>query len=376
MCGLHSHSRAPPRGHPLAVPAIPLVARFSPQCRWDLPDRVMRGPRSRATMRHRNRTETSMENQHPYPALSGLADDLAGIADAIAPRLVTIDVGGRWTATGTIWRDGVVVTTAHAIRDTEHLRVVPHGEAPTAAIFGGWDFGTDLAVLKVDGVKGPDLFAAGGDAARPIRGGQLAVVMAGAGRGDPRARLATVSAVGPVERRRRGTRLARVLELDIQPFPGYSGAPLADARGQIIGITTAGIARGVALALPLELVAPVIDELLVRGRVARGYLGVGTHAVRLGRAGKADEADARGLLVHSLEPGGPAERAGALVGDILVSIDGRPLGSPEELVGELGGARVGESVRMGVIRGGNSVEIPVVVGERPARTGGGRHCAA
>ncbi|HKC42707.1 MAG TPA: PDZ domain-containing protein, partial [Burkholderiales bacterium] len=94
---------------------------------------------------------------------------------------------------------------------------------------------------------------------------------------------------------------------------------------------------------------------------------------RIGRAGTADETDAWGLLVHSLEPGGPAARAGALVGDILVSVEGRSLGSPEQLVGELSGARVGESVRMGVIRGGNSIEIPVVVGERPARDAG-RHC--
>jgi S1-C subfamily serine protease len=316
-----------------------------------------------------------MEDRIPYPALSALTEDLAGIADAIAPRMVTIDVGGRWSATGTIWRDGVVVTSAHAMRDTEHLRVVPHGQTPGAAVFAGWDLGTDLAVLKVEALEGPDLPQATGQAARAVRIGQLAVVMAGAGADGPRARLAMVAAVGALARPRRGARLARVLELDIAPFPGYSGGPLVDARGRIVAINTAGIARGAALALPIDLVSPVIDELLTRGRVARGYLGVGTQSVRIGRAGTADEPDAWGLLVHSLEPGGPAERAGALVGDILVSIEGRPLGSPEQLVGELGGARVGESVRMGVIRGGNSLEIPVVVGERPARDSG-RHCRA
>jgi S1-C subfamily serine protease len=316
-----------------------------------------------------------MEAETPYPALSALSEDLVRIADAIAPRIVTIDVGGHWTATGTVWRDGVVVTTAHAMRDTEHLRVIAHGQAPAAAIFGGWDLASDLAVLKVEGLKGPDPGEADGEAARAVRTGQLAVVMAGAGPNGPRARLAMVTAVGPLARTRRGTRLARVLELDIAPFPGYSGGPLLDARGRIVAINTAGIARGMALALPVDLVSAMIDELLVRGRVARGYLGVGTQPVRIGRAGTADATDARGLLVHSLEPGGPAERAGALVGDILVSIEGRSLGSPEELVGELGGTRVGESVRMGVLRGGNSVEIPVVVGERPARTAG-RHCPA
>ena len=316
-----------------------------------------------------------MTEQIPFPALGALAADLAGIADAIAPRMVTIGVGGRWTATGTVWRDGIVVTTAHAIRDTEHLRVIQHGQPPVAANFGGWDLGTDLAVLKVEGLKASQPTEADGEAARAVRTGQLAVVLAASGRGGPRARLAMVAAVGPLERLRRGTRLARVFELDLPPFPGYSGGPLADAQGRIVAINTTGIARGVALALPVDLVSPVIDELLVRGRVARGYLGVGTHSVRIGRVSAAGEPDARGLLVHSLDRGGPAERAGALVGDILVSIEGTPLGSPEELVGELGGARVGESVRIGVIRGGNNVEIPVVVGERPVRTAGG-HCRA
>ena len=314
-----------------------------------------------------------MENQAPYPALSTLAEDLTRIADAIAPRMVTIDVGGRWRATGTVWRDGVVVTSAHAMRDTEHLRVIPHGQAPGAAVFGGWDLGTDLAVLKVEGLKGPDLSQAEGEAARAVRIGQLVVVMAGAGGDGPRARLAIVAAVGPLARPRRGTRLGRVLELDTPPFPGYSGGPLVDTRGRIVAINTARIVRGAALALPIDLVSPVIDELLARGRVARGYLGVGTQSVRIGRAGTAAETDAWGLLVHSLEPGGPAQRAGTLVGDILVSIEGRSLGSLEQLVRELSGASVGESVRMGVIRGGNSIEIPVVVGERPARDAG-RHC--
>jgi serine protease Do len=316
-----------------------------------------------------------MGTETPYPALSALAEDLVRVAAAIAPRMVTIDVGGRWTASGTVWRDGVVVTTAHAMHDTEQLRVIARGQAPLAAMFGGWDFASDLAVLKVEGLNGSDLRQTDAEAARAIGIGQLAVVMAGAGAEGPRARLAMVTAVGPLERMRRGLRLARVLELDVAPFPGYSGGPLVDPGGRIVAINTAGIARGRALALPIDVVSPIVDELLVRGRVARGYLGVGTHAVRIGRAGAADEADARGLLVHSLEPGGPAARAGALVGDILVSIEGRPLGSPEELVGELGGARVGESVRMGVLRGGNSVEIPVVVGERPARSAG-RHCPA
>jgi S1-C subfamily serine protease len=280
--------------------------------------------------------------------------------------VVTIDVGRRWTATGTLWRDGVVVTTAHAIRDTDSLNVITSDGVSHPAAFGGWDLGTDLAVLKVDGLT--TTVPLGTAAERdPLRVGELAVVLAGAGGNAPVARLTMIAGVGTVERWRRGARLADVIELDTTPVPGFSGGLLADTRGRIVGINSAGIVRRAALALPVGAVGKVLDELLIRGRVARGYLGVGMHPVRTGRTDPSAAAPGHGLLVHSLEPGGPADRAGVLVGDILVNIDGRPLDAPQRLIEALGGERVGEAVRLGVIRGGNSTEIPVVLGERPQR---------
>jgi S1-C subfamily serine protease len=332
-----------------------------------VPDRMMRASQTGV--------EPAMEDPNPYSALTALSDDLARITDALAPRMVTIDVGGRWTATGTLWRDGVVVTTAHAMRDTEHLRIVPHEGAPQPAVFGGWDLGTDLAVLKVEGLEVADPIGADVQAACAVRTGQLGVVIAGGAGGTSRARLTMVAGVGRIARLRRGARLARIIELDLAPFPGYSGGLLIDTRGRVVAINSAGIVRGAALAMPIDVVSPVIDALVVRGRVSRGYLGVGTYPVRSSRGDGADAAGGKGLLVHSLEPGGPAERARVLVGDILVSIEGRPLASPEQLVEELGGERVGESVRLGVNRGGNSIEIPVVVGERPERSRGRRRHA-
>jgi S1-C subfamily serine protease len=294
---------------------------------------------------------------------------LSRLAAAIVPHLISIEAGRRRFATGTVWRDGVVVTTAHAIRDTEHMRVIGAGDTPLAATLAGWDLASDLAVLKVDQLTGPDVSAQ--DDLRAIRVGELVIVFAG-GSKEPAARLTMVSSVGRLEPLRRGPRRGNVIELDIAPFPGFSGGPLVDSRGRIVAINTAGLARGVALALPLDLVTPIVDELLTRGRIARGYLGVGVHPVRLPDADR-DRASARsGLLVHSLEADGPAERAGLMVGDILVSIQGRRLDTPLRLLDELGGERVGESVRLGVIRGGNSIEISAVVGERPQRMGGRR----
>jgi S1-C subfamily serine protease len=311
-----------------------------------------------------------MEDRNLYAALAGLSDDLSRLATAIAPHLVSIEAGRRRFATGTVWRDGVVVTTAHAIRDTEHMRVTGAGDTPLAATLVGWDLASDLAVLKVEQLTGPDVSAQGDP--RAVRVGELVVALAGS-RKEPVARLTMVSAVGRLEPLRRGARRGNVIELDIAPFPGFSGGPLVDSRGRIVAINTAGLARGVALALPLDLVSPVVDELLTRGRIARGYLGIGVHPVRVPGADQASGGASSGLLIHSLETDGPAERAGLLVGDILVSIQGRSLDTPLRLLEELGGERVGESVRLGVIRGGNSIEISAVVGERPQRTAG-RHC--
>jgi S1-C subfamily serine protease len=306
-----------------------------------------------------------MEDRNPYAALAGLSDDLSGLATAITPHLVSIEAGRRGCATGTVWRDGVVVTTAHAIRDTEHMRVIRADDTPLTATLAGWDLASDLAVLRVEQLTGPDLSTSGDR--RAIRVGQLVVALAGSSK-EPVARLTMVSSIGRLEPLRRSTRRANVIELDIAPFPGFSGGPLVDSRGRLVAINTAGLARGVAFALPLDFVSVVVEELLTRGRIARGYLGIGVHPVRVPGA----DQDRRGLLVHSLEAGGPADQAGLWVGDILVSIEGTPLDSPLRLLEELSGERAGESVRLGVIRGGNSIEISAVVGERPQRTAGRR----
>jgi S1-C subfamily serine protease len=306
-----------------------------------------------------------MEDRNPYAALAGLSDDLSRLANAIAPYLVSIEAGRRRFTTGTVWRDGVVVATAHGIRDTEHMRVIGASDTPLAATLAGWDLASDLAVLKVEQLTGPELATQGDPRATHV--GELVIAFAGS-RKEPAARLTMVSGVGRLEPLRRGARRGNVIELDLAPYPGFSGGPLADSRGRIVAINTAGLVRGMALALPLDLVSSVVDELLTRGRIARGYLGIGVHPVRVPGA----DQDRRGLLVHSLEAGGPAEQAGLLVGDILVSMQGRSLDTPLRLLEELGGERVGESVRLGVIRGGNSIEISAVIGERPQRTAGRR----
>ena len=323
-------------------------------------------------MDERNATNPhTVTNSKPYTTLAALSDDLIGIVTAVAPRIVTIDAGGRRLATGTVWRDGIVVTTAHAMRDPEHLRVTTDKGETLDASFGGWDLGSDLAVLKIEGLTHAELATDESGSQREVSVGQLAVVLAG-GREQPAARLTMIAGVGRVERLRRGARLGHVIELDLAPFSGYSGGPLVDSGGRLIGINTAGLIRGAALALPVDFVAKTIDELLTHGRVARGYLGVGMQPVRVTKEGQSSEPDrpreTGGLLIHALESDGPAEKAGILVGDILVNIDGASLNTPARLLEALGSRKVGDSIRLGVRRGGHDTEITMAVGERPQRT--------
>ena len=301
-----------------------------------------------------------------FPALTALSEDLAALVEAVGPRVVSVEVAGRWYATGTVWKDGIVLTTVHALRDSEDLHVISGDGNRHAARLAGWDFATDLALLRAD-----DLSAAHGAIAEQavLRAGELVIVLARRGASEPFARIAFVAGLVSAARGRGRARRERVIQLDLELFRGFSGGPLVDTRGRIVGLNTAGLVRGAALSLPVERVVPLVTELLARGRIARGYLGVRMEPVRLGRAapGSIDQTQSSGLLINTLESGGPAERAGMLVGDILVSVDGETVEAPENVLERLEGERIGKPVRLGVIRGGTSIEVAAVVGERPER---------
>jgi S1-C subfamily serine protease len=157
--------------------------------------------------------------------------------------------------------------------------------------------------------------------------------------------------------------------LDLSIYTGFSGGPLIDAQGRVLGVNTSGLSRGGGLTVPVSTVNRVVNELLAKGRIARGYLGIGMQAVRLSdsvrsRAGINSQA---GLIVLSVEPGGPADAGGVLLGDVLIGIDSADLLDTDDLQIALGPDRIGKAAKVRVIRGGSVVEIPVVIGERPGR---------
>jgi S1-C subfamily serine protease len=177
-----------------------------------------------------------------------------------------------------------------------------------------------------------------------------------------------ISAIGGPWHTWQGARIDRWLRLDLKPFPGFSGGPIVNARSEAVGMATSG-PRLSAVTIPASTVNRVVDQLLTKGRVARGYLGVGVQPVEFPeRTRKAMGINAeQGLLVVMVEPEGPAANAGLLLGDILVSVGDAELRSARSLQPALDGEKIGSPVKVDLVRGGQLLHLDVVVGERPER---------
>ncbi|MCA1737428.1 MAG: S1C family serine protease [Actinobacteria bacterium] len=307
-----------------------------------------------------------MENQTSdasvTSALSALSDGMADAVEKIGPSVVQVNGRRRRAASGVVYATGRVLTASHVLEREEDLSIVTHDGHALEARLLGRDPSTNLAVLEV-----PELGdgAVAEPAAGEVRVGQISLAVARPTREGLRGSFGIVSAVGGPLRTGRGVRLEKYLQTDARPYPGYSGGPLIDAGGAVLGITALGLARGVALAVPSEIAWRVAGALSERGSVKRGYLGILSQPVRLPAAQRVGLGDQRGgLLVVGVEDGSPAGKGGMLLGDILVSLDTAPVVDTDELQALLTGDKVGHEVSIGVIRGGELQTLRVAVGER------------
>jgi S1-C subfamily serine protease len=181
------------------------------------------------------------------------------------------------------------------------------------------------------------------------------------------ASLGIVSALGGEWRTWQGGTIDQFVRLDVAVYDGFSGGPLVDATGRVAGINTSGLARATALTVPAPTVSRIAGQLLARGHIARGWLGIATQPVRLPAAlqrSLGTQAEA-GLVVVNVEAESPADRGGLLIGDILLALDDRAVSDPGDVLGALGGDRIGQAVALTVARGGRAERLTVTVGERP-----------
>ncbi len=297
--------------------------------------------------------------------LAALSNDLAAAVDAAGRSVVAIHARRRIPASGIVWRPGVVVASHHTIQRDEDLSVTLHEGGTVPATLVGRDPSTDLAVLRLADASPAAAPPAAFTTDAP-RVGQLVLALGRPGTAIT-ASLGIVSAVGGEWRTWQGGTIDRFVRLDLSVYDGFSGGPLVDASGRVAGVNTSGLARAVALTVPASTVARVAGQLLERGHVARGWLGIATQPVRLppGLQRSAGTDAGVGLVVVNVEPDSPADRGGVLIGDILLALDDRPLSDPGDVVAALGADRIGQPVALRVARGGRAEQLAVTVGERP-----------
>ena len=293
--------------------------------------------------------------------LSNLSEGLARVVETAGASVVGVEAGRRARGTGIVWSaDGLIVTAEHVVPHDEGIRVrLGDGRQIDAALVGR-DPTTDIAVLRV---RDAALQVPNWAEPSALRVGNLVLALGRPGQ-TVRATLGIVSVLGDGWQTPAGGRIDRYLEADVRLYPGFSGGPLIDSAGNILGVNTAGLRRGGSLAVVSPTVRRVVEALVTHGRIRRGYLGIATQPVRLAQA-IADRAQQRhGLLVLDVESGSPAERGGLLLGDTLLTVAGQPVRYPEELLGVLSGDRIGTSVPAQILRAGAVVELLLSVGER------------
>jgi S1-C subfamily serine protease len=298
--------------------------------------------------------------------LAELSSNLADSVEHAGRSVVAIHARRRIPSSGVVWRSGIVVAASHTISRDEDISITLPDGSTTAAELAGRDPSTDLAVLRIDSSPAP---AELGDPGHL----QVGRVVLAVGRPGPQltASLGIVSAVGGEWRTWQGGRVDRFVRLDLSIYDGFSGGPLVEAGGRVLGINTSGLTRAAAVTLPATTVDRVVGELVEKGHVTRGYFGLAVQPVRLPEPMRRALALSGniGLLIINLEPAGPADRAGLLLGDIITALDGRELGDPSDLLAFLGSEAVGKEADLRVVRGGESKSVIITVGERPPRFG-------
>ncbi|HEY1779295.1 MAG TPA: S1C family serine protease [Roseiarcus sp.] len=292
-----------------------------------------------------------MSDQPASSALLAVSTELSGFIRNVAPSLVSIQ-SGRARSTGFSWRAGLIVAAEDSLAEDGELSIIAHDGASSRAQIVGRDPSTDVALLRIERT---DLPKAPPAAAAPAAGA-LALV-SGAREGAANAALGVVSFAGPQWRSLRGGVIDARIELDATLARASEGGLALDASGHALGMAVFGPRRR-TLVIPAATIDRVADILATKGRIARGYLGLGLQPVKLDDGGA-------GAMAISVDAQGPAAVAGVRQGDIIVAWNGEPIRGVHQLARTLGPDSVGVSVRLTLRRAGEPIETTLTIGERP-----------
>jgi S1-C subfamily serine protease len=325
-----------------------------------------------------------IEPGEPVPASATAPEDLAlfdaysraviGAVERVGPAVLHLQVSGtndRATGAGSgvvFTPDAYVLTNSHVVSGARKiLATFPDGRTLGANLVGD-DPDTDLAVLRLDGQT--SAYARLGDS-RKLRVGQLVVAIGNPFGFQCTVTAGVVSALGRSLRARSGRLIDSVIQTDAALNPGNSGGPLVTAPGEVVGINTAiiGMAQGICFAISASTVEFVASRLIREGRVRRCYIGVAGQNVPLPRRVVRfhDLARDTGVRIQSTAPDGAARAAGLTSGDIIVAVDGIPVGDVDELHRLMTEERAGKAMPMTVLRLSQKLDIPVTPREAPPR---------
>lgn len=289
-----------------------------------------------------------------------LSNAMAAAAEKVGASTVMVNARRRLPATGIVYAADLILTANHVVEREEGITVTLSNGSEIPATLAGRDHGTDLALLRLERP-----LAKPAETAKDAKVGQLVLALGRPSGAGIEASLGVVSALGGPVHTRHGA-IDKYIRTDTTPFPGFSGGPLADADGRVIGLNTSGFGHGVAITIPVDLAWKVAAQLARHGSVRRGYLGVRSQGVEIPAAAKKSlkREQATGLILIGVESDSPAEAAGLMVGDIIVAIDSQPVQNHDELLARLSGDVIDKSTTVEVLRGGQPKSINVKIGTR------------
>lgn len=291
--------------------------------------------------------------------LVSLSNDLADAVAAAAPSVVQVQ-GRRAPASGVVFAPDAVLTTMRALGREDNLAVRAEDGRTIAAELLGWDPATHLAVLRT-----PELgLQPATQATAPARVGNLALAIARSWSNALTASAGIVAVIGGPLPTGRGRAIDRVLRTTAPMHRGFAGGAFVDASGSVLGIATAAEIRGLGVVIPADIAWRAATDVLTHARPKRGYLGIAGQPVQLAGAQRDAAGAESALLLAGIVAGSPADQAGLLVGDAIVTFDGQQITSAESLLDAISGDRVGRDVTLRVLRGGKMADVVVTVGER------------
>ena len=294
-------------------------------------------------------------------SFSEFSEGLSAAVEKGGASTILVDARKRYPASGIAYAEDLVLTADHVVTREDDIKVIlPDGKS-LAATIAGRDPGSDLALLRL-----AEKALTAAKTSDDVKVGQLVLALGRPNSEGMQASWGIVTAISGPTRTFRGGMLDEYIRTETTPYPGFSGGPLVNTEGEVLGLNTSGLTRGSSLTIPNKVAWRVAEALATHGSVKRGYLGVRTQPVEIPEAARQalKREQEHGLLVLWLEEGGPAEKSGLLVGDILVAISGQPVGDPDDLFSALNSDTVGNAIAVEVLRGGRPETVSVTVGER------------